>query len=279
MVSLCKIFNVSTSAYYDYKNGKSYQDSEQKSILKTEIKTIFEFHKKRYGSARILADLAEKDFKIGIYRVRSIMKELGLVAIQPKRYVPVTTQTHPNRRRSPYLLGSNRPDGLNKIIVGDITYLPVEASQGHNWIYMAVWMDLFSRRILGWCIDESMDESLVIRAFQKVIKTRNLEKGLIVHTDGGSQYSSNNFRAILDLMEFRQSMTRKDNHYDNAHVESLFSRFKTEIFEEGIFKDLEDARFRTFEFIDGYYNTIRRHSGCGLVSPDKFEQQYWNNYS
>ena len=281
VVSLCETLGVSTSAYYDYKNGKSYQDSAEKSKLKQEIKSIFEFHKKRYGSARILADLREKGFQIGLYRVRSIMKEEDLVAIQPKKFVPVTTQTHPHRRRSPNLLLNplNWVDGPNQVIVGDITYLPVEASKGHYWLYMAVWTDLFSRRILGWCIDESMDESLIIRAFQKVLKTRDLDTDLIVHTDGGGQYSSNNFRAILDRMNFHQSMTRKDNHYDNAHIESLFSRFKTEVFEEGIFISLEDARFRTFEFIDGYYNTIRRHSGCGLISPDKFEEQYWSKFN
>lgn len=271
---------MSTSAFYDYKNGKSYQDSLSKKELKQKIKTIFERHKKRYGSARILADLREEGFKIGLYRVRSLMKEQDLVAIQPKKYVPVTTQTHPNRRRSPNLLLNplNDPDGVNQVIVGDITYLPVESPQGHCWLYMAVWMDLFSRKIVGWCIDESMDESLVIRAFEKVVRSRNLDRDLIVHSDGGSQYSSKNFRMIIDHLKFHQSMTRKDNHYDNAHIESLFSRYKTEVLEEGIFKNLEDARLRTFDFIDGYYNTIRRHSGCGLISPDKFEEKYWTDF-
>jgi len=274
---LCDVLGVSKSAFYNYKSGKSYQESPQTTLLKQEIKSIFDFHKRRYGSVRILADLKEKGYQIGLHRVRSLMKQQGLVAIQPKKYVPVTTQSHPHLKRSPNLLLNplNWPDGPNQVIVGDITYLPIESPDGQvRWLYMAVWMDLFSRKILGWCIDESMDESLVIRAFEQVLKNRKLQTDCIVHTDGGGQYSSNNFRSLLSILEIHQSMTRKDNHYDNAHMESLFSRFKAEVFDEGIFKGLQDARFRTFEFIDGYYNTIRRHSGLGLISPNQFEELF-----
>ena len=140
-------------------------------------------------------------------------------------------------RRSPNLLleEENLPTAPNQVIVGDITYLPTEEGSSKKWLYLAIWMDLYSRKIVGWCVDEHMDETLVIRAFKMMIQNRNPPKGLIVHSGGGSQYGANNFRKILKDNEFRQSMTRKDNHYDNAHAESLFSRFKAEVLNEGLF--------------------------------------------
>ncbi len=277
---MCKILGASKSSYYDYVNEKTYLSSEEKLLLLSEVKDIFYFHKKRYGSLRILEEMKEKGYEIGLYRIRSLMKEQGLRAIQPKQFVPRTTQSDPSLIRSPNLLldTENLPTEPNQVIVGDITYLPSEEQGYTQWLYLATWMDLFSRKIVGWTVDEFMKEELVITAFQKMLKSRNPKSGLIVHSDGGSQYGSANFRSVLAANGFRQSMTRKNDHYDNAHAESLFSRFKAEVLDEGIFTGLENARFRVFEFIDGYYNTIRRHSGCGQISPNRFEELFWNNY-
>jgi len=277
---MCELLGVSKSSFYDYINGKSYQPSEERLLLLAAVKRIFHFHRKRYGSLRILEDMKEEGYNIGLYKIRSLMKEQGLKAIQPKQFVPRTTQTDPSLVRSPNLLldSQNLPKAPNQVIVGDITYLPSEEQGYTQWLYLAVWMDLFSRKIVGWHVDEFMKESLVILAFQQVLRNRNPEPGFIIHSDGGSQYGSANFRAIIDANHFRQSMTRKSDHYDNAHIESLFSRFKAEVLQEGIFQGLENARFRTFEFIEGYYNTIRRHSACGQISPNKFEELFWRNY-
>jgi len=277
---MCKVLGASKSSFYDYVNGKTYLPSEEKLLLLSEVKDIFYFHKKRYGSLRILEDMKEKGYEIGLYRVRSLMKEQDLRAIQPKQFVPRTTQSDPSLIRSPNLLldPANLPTEPNQVVVGDITYLPSEEQGYTQWLYLATWMDLFSRKIVGWSVDEFMKEELVILAFQQVLRNRNPKPGLIVHSDGGSQYGSANFRSILAANGFRQSMTRKNDHYDNAHAESLFSRFKAEVLDQGIFTGLENARFRVFEFIDGYYNTIRRHSGCGQISPNKFEELFWNNY-
>lgn len=278
---MCNVLGVSQSAFYNFVNGKSYTPSEERLLLSFEVRQIFDFHQKRYGSLRILEDMKELGYDIGIYKIRSLMKEQGLKAIQPKQFVPKTTQTDPSLVRSPNLLldEKNLPKAPNKVIVGDITYLPSKEYGYTQWLYLAVWMDLFSRKIVGWYVDEFMKESLVIMALQQVLRNRQPPKGLIVHSDGGSQYGSTNFRTIIGANQFRQSMTRKDNHYDNAHVESLFSRFKAEVLDQGIFQGLENARFRVFEYIEGYYNTIRRHSACGQISPNKFEEQFWNNYN
>ena len=274
---LCKVLQVSRSSYYSYIQGKSYGISTQKALLLKEVKDIFEDHKRRYGSRRIWEEMKDRGFDIGLYRVKRFMKEQDLIAIQPKSFVPRTTQSHPSLRRSPNLLldQGNLPDAPNQVVVGDITFLPSSQYGYDEWLYLAIWMDLFSRKIVGWQVDEHMDESLVIRAMKELIRLRQPEEGFIVHSDGGSQYSSDNFRALLKLHKFRQSMTRKNDHYDNAFVESLFSRFKAELLDGGVFSGLMDAQAKTFEYIEGYYNTIRKHSSLGYLSPNQFEDQYW----
>ena len=276
---LCIILGVSRSAYYAYKNGQSYKLSEIKEEIGKEVKAIFDLHKRRYGWRRIQGDLTDKGYEVGRYQIRSRMKEQELIAIQPKSFVPKTTQSHPNLRRNPNLLleESNLPDAPGKVIVGDITYLPnLEAGYG-KWLYLATWQDMYSRRILGWQLERHMEESITIDSFKLVIQTIQITRGLIVHSDGGGQYSSKEFRALLKLHGCRQSMTRKDNHYDNAQAESLFSRFKAELLDGKVFYGLEDARLRTFEYIDGYYNTTRRHSSIGNISPLAFEAQWKSN--
>ena len=271
---MCKVLNVSRSSYYAYVNGQTHRIKSNKQLLLNEVKDIFENHKRRYGSRRIREELKDKGFEIGLYRVRRMMAEQGLEAIQPRRFVPRTTQSHPSLQRSPnLLLEAPFPQAPNKVIVGDITYLPTSA----NWLYLSVWMDLFSRKIVGWRVDDHLKASLVILALQQVIRNRQPSPGLIVHSDGGGQYGSVAFRNLLNRHKFCQSMTRKDNHYDNAFAESLFSRFKAELLTGKVFENLQEARLKSFEYIEGYYNTIRKHSSLGYRSPDQFENLYWRS--
>jgi len=277
---MCKTFNISKSAYYAFVVGESYQTSIDKQILLNEVKTIFDNHKKRYGSRRIREELRDQGYVIGKYRVSSLMKEQGLVAIQPKSFVPKTTQSHPHLKRCPNLLlnPNNLPSGPNEVIVGDITYLPSVVNGNKEWLYMGTWMDLFTRKLVGWKVAEHMQESLIIEALHKMIRNQEPKQGLIVHSDGGGQYDSKNFKALISLNKFRQSMTRKNNHYDNAHAESLFSRFKAELLNGSVFNGLEDAQSKVFEYIEGYYNTVRKHSSIGYLSPNQFEERYWTDF-
>lgn len=278
-VALCRVLGASRSAYYAYKAGNSHILKEEKAMIAQEIKTIFSFHKRRYGWRRIQAELRDKGLEVGRHQIRNRMREQGLVAIQPKSFVPKTTQSHPHLKRSSNLLlaAENLPTRPNQAVVGDITYLPNQEAGYNKWLYLATWLDLKSHRIVGWQIERHMEESLVIAALQKVVKTRQPDKGFIVHSDGGGQYASTAFRALLRLHEYRQSMTRKDNHYDNAQAESLFSRFKAELLDGGMFCGLEDAYYRTFEYIQGYYNLIRKHSSIGYLSPVQYEEQFEKN--
>lgn len=278
--ALCDVLQVSRSAYYEYINGQTYCPSPHKAALLKEVKSIFDFHKRRYGSRRIHSELQDKGYEVGRHQVSSLMRAQGLIAIQPKSFVPRTTQGDPSMRRSPNLLldEDNLPTAPDEVFVGDITYLPSMEEQGKSWLYLAVWMDLFTRKIVGWHVADNMEDTLVITALKKVIYNRSPEAGLIVHSDGGSQYGSNDFRALLSRNQFRQSMSRKDNHYDNAFAESLFSRFKAEVLSEGIFLGLENAHQRCFDYIEGYYNTIRKHSSLGYLSPGQFEEAYWKDF-
>lgn len=270
---LCKVLAVSKSAYYAFSSGHSWSDSSCQRKLKSEIKSIFEEHKRRYGSRRIVAELQARGFDVGRDRVRSLMKQMELVAIQPKSFVPRTTRSDPSRVRSPNLLLGREKlcEKPREVLVGDITYWPTE----NGWLYLATWMDLYSRRILGWKLEEHMEASLVVDAFKKVLLHGKLPEGIIIHSDGGGQYKSLVFRRLLQQNHALQSMTRVDNHYDNAFIESLFSRVKAEMMDEfPYFRSKQEGQIRLFEYIDGYYNTKRRHSSIGYISPIEYENKF-----
>lgn len=271
MKSLCKVLGVSRSAYYGHLGGMADGPSPGKAALAKELGQLFAQHKRRYGSRRLQSALRDKGHTTGRHRVRSLMRALSLKAIQPKGFVPRTTQADTSKARSPnLLLEMGPPDGPNQVVVGDITYLPCET----GWLYLAAWMDLHSRYIGGWELDDHMEASLVVGAFNKMLDRRSPPPGLVAHSDGGSQYTSSALRGVLAGGGFRQSMTRKDNHYDNSFMESLFSRLKAELLEDcPVFRDKEDARLKVFEYIEGYYNTQRKHSSLGYLSPAEFEKK------
>src|SRR5262245_727860 len=202
------------------------------------------------------------------------MREQGLLAIQPRRFVPRTTDSRHGKRMSPNLLLERaiKVDRPRHVIVGDITYLPL---QNADWAYLATWMDLFSRKIVGWQVADSMTAELVIEALNKAILREHLPTGLIVHSDRGGQYVDTELRKLLKQHRFEQSMSRADETYDNAHAESLFSRYKSELLEDGAFADLEQAWSETFAYIEGYYNRTRRHSALGYLSPENFERAFY----
>jgi putative transposase len=264
-VIMCQLLGVSRSGYYAWKERPERQDQ-----LAPKVEEVFWFHSRRYGSRRIAAELRRKAV-IGRHRVRRLMREQDLHAIQPRRFVPRTTDSRHGQRVSPNLLLERaiKVDRPRQVIVGDITYLPL---QNGRWAYLATWMDLFSRRIVGWHLADSMTAELVIEAIRKAILRERLPTGMIVHSDRGGQYVDTEFRRLLNQHGFEQSMSRADETYDNAHAESLFSRYKAELLEGGSFADVEQARSETFAFIEGYYNRIRLHSSLGYLSPEEFEQ-------
>lgn len=267
---LCRVMQVSRSAYYDYVRSKSYVLSSEKAAVGERVKNVFNQHRRRYGARRIAAQLKAEGVRVGRFCVRSQMRRLGLRAIAPRRFRPQTTDSRQTAQASPNLLleAANAPQGPGQVIVGDITYLP---TRDGGWSYLASWQDKFTKRIVGWAVADSVTEELVTMAFAKAVALGAARAGTIIHTDRGSQYVSKNFRALLAATKCRQSMSRRGNCYDNAQAESFFSRYKAELLEGGVFEDVGQARSETFSYIEGYYNRVRRHSALGYRSPEEFE--------
>lgn len=267
---MCALLEVSRSSFYEWQQGKTHLFKAEKSRVDQEVKAVFDEHKRRYGSRRIEAELKGMGLYAGRYQIRRRMKEQGLKAIQPRSFVPKTTQTNPNLLRSPnLLLGMDKVTEVDKVWVGDITYLPMADG---SWTYLATWMDLFSRLIVGWKISESLEASIALDSLKKGILRRQPKLGLMIHTDGGGQYMDIDFRQMLADHKYLQSMTRVENHYDNAFAESVFSRFKAELVQGVPFENLNQARSKIFEYIEVYYNRKRRHSALGYLSPENFEK-------
>jgi putative transposase len=266
--TLCRLLGVSRSGYYAWKERPEPQDR-----LAPRVEEVFWRHSRRYGSRRITAELRDQAV-VGRHRVRRLMREQGLQAIQPRRFVPRTTDSRHGQQISPNLLLERaiRADRPRQVIVGDITYLPL---QNGEWAYLATWMDLFSRKVVGWQVAGSMTAELVIGALKKAILRERLPAGLIVYSDRGGQYVDAELRRLLKQHGFEQSMSRADETYDNAYAESLFSRYKAELLEDGAFADVEQARLESFAYIEGYYNRVRRHSALGYLSPEDFERAYY----
>lgn len=268
---MCHALSVSRSSYYVYRNNDLRLESLVAKKIEDQVIDAFRQHKCRYGIRRLIPELLDQGLKIGHYKLRRILSEQGLTAIQPKSFVPRTTDSRHPYPISPNLLkNSPSPVRINQVWVGDITYVPLK---GGGWCFLAVWMDLFSRKITGWQLLDHMKEGLVVQAFKKSWDNRSASKGLVIHSDRGGQYAGTIFRKLLTGYHVLQSMSGVDNPYDNAFMESYFSRFKAELLQGGSFDGLENARKEIFEFIEMYYNPVRRHSSLGYISPMAFERQ------
>jgi putative transposase len=238
--------------------------------MEQQVKETFVEHKGRYGARRIMHALSKGGLKVSRYQAATVLRKLGLKAIQPKSYVPKTTDSRHSYAVSPNLLASTWwPQQVNQVWVCDITYVPLK---NNDWCYLAVIMDLVSRKIIGWQLADNMKEQLVIDALRKALRNRKKLYNLIIHSDRGGQYASNLYRAILRRYEIDQSMSEADNPYDNAFMESCFSRMKAELMQDKSYETIESARVEIFEYIEEYYNRKRLHSSIEYNSPETYEQ-------
>ncbi len=270
---LCKAVGVHRSCYYEYRKGITYTYTSSDQQLAQKVNALFCFHRRRYGSRRITKELQYKGVRIGRFKVRRLLRDQSLKAIQPKSFVPKTTDSNHHLGYAPNVVAAlDFPSQPDEVYVGDITYLP--ASNG-QWFYLNVWIDLFSRRVVGWKVDTHMEEDLVIDSLTQALGKRNPDVGLIVHTDRGGQYASTRFKKLLKNYRCIQSMSGADNPYDNAYAESFFSRFKAELLEKGVFATIQDATTEIFNYIEMYYNTQRLHSGLNYLSPLQYEECFY----
>ena len=231
VAALCQTLQVSRSGYYAWRQGCRSSRAEENRRLMPRIRSVFREHKRRYGARRIAHELSSGETCCGSRRVGRLMREMELVAIQPKSFQPRTTDSRHRLGYSPsLLLDSPPPCGVNRVWVGDITYVPLK---GNGFLYLAMLMDLYSRQVVGWELQANMKEPLVLAALRSAITSRQPDVELIHHTDRGGQYAGRKYRGVLERARMQQSMSRPDNCYDNAFMESCFGTMKRELEMEG----------------------------------------------
>lgn len=265
-MSICESLGISRTAYYAWRLSRVGVRALADVELQPVVRNIFWQHRRRYGARRIAKELESMGYTCSRSKVRKIMVQMQLVAIQPKSFKPRTTESRHRLGYSPNLLAEGvEVTACNRVWVGDITYIGLEK----QFVYMAVLMDLYSRKIIGWAINLTMAEPLVLATLQQAIRQRQPGPSLIHHTDRGGQYAGTEYRGVLARARMRQSMSRAGDCYDNAFMESCFGTIKTEL-EMTCYQSLEHAQREIEEYLN-YYNAIRRHSSLDYLSPTSFE--------
>jgi len=264
--NICRVLGVPRSGFYLAARPSARQLSDQR--IGDLVEAIFGQHRRRYGHRRIWREMAGRDVVCAPERIRRIMRQRGLRAIQPKNFVPKTSDGKASRPAPNLLATEPPPTKPNQVWTADITFIPTT----FGWLYLALVMDLYSRRIVGWKLANHMRGELVLQAFEQALRSRPKTSSTIFHSDRGSQYGCTAFRTALNTAGFRQSMSARSNPYDNAWTESLVGTIKREMLQNGSFDSAQDAQTEIFEYIEGYYNPSRRHSALGYLSPAQFEQ-------
>ena len=268
--AMCEVLKVSRSSYYDWvkvslqPHSKQAEDKE----LAERVKAVFIEGRGHYGTRRIKKGLAMAGMNVSRRRIARLMKQSDL-ACKSKRKFKMTTDSKHALPIAPNLLQRNFTVlAPNQCYVGDITYIPTQ----EGWLYLATVIDLFSRQVVGWAMDKQMKAVLVNQALLMAIWKRKPQRGLLWHTDRGSQYAADSHRALLKQHGIVQSMSRKGDCWDNAVAESFFHTLKVELVHQCQFKTREDAKQRIFEYIEVFYNRVRRHSANDYCSPVEFEK-------
>ena len=264
---MCQLFLVTRSRYYAWCRNPSSQHSQTDRQLKDKICQIFEDSRQTYGTRRIKVVLAKQGMQVSRKRIGRLMREMKLFC-QTKRKFKATTNSKHNLPVAPNRLKRHfNVTEPNKVYVGDITYIWTQ----EGWLYLAAVIDLFSRKVVGWSMQDNMKADLVNQALLMAIWQRKPPKGLLSHSDRGSQYASKSHRAILSEHGIIQSMSRKGDCWDNAVAESFFHTLKTELIHGWVFKTREEAQKVIFEYIEVFYNRNRLHSANDYQSPVEYE--------
>jgi putative transposase len=264
---MCQQLGVSRSGYYAWRERSESKRQKADQLLAEQVASVYQESRGTYGSPRVHAELRAQGHRVSRKRVARLMSQRGLAARRRRRFVRTTDSRH-SLPVAPNLLSRNfSPGQPNSTWATDITYVPVR----QGWLYLAIVMDLYSRRVVGWAMGEKIDRHLVLRALDMALKGRQPPEGLLHHSDRGSQYASEDYRKALEARGILCSMSRKGNCWDNAVVESFFSSLKMELVHEADFSTHEEARTAIFQYIEVFYNRHRRHSTLGYLSPVDFE--------
>ena len=265
---MCEFMKVSRSGYYEWLTNPGCNRDKEDKELTCKIKTIFQEGRGNYGTRPIRKELLRQGFLISRRRITRLMNEADLVCKTKRKFKATTDSRHDKQVASNLLDRKFKVSAANCYWVGDITYVHTEK----GWLYLATVIDLFSRKIIGWSMNSNMKADLVNNALLMAIWQRKPPKGLIWHTDRGSQYCADSHAKLTKQHGIIQSMSRKGNCWDNAVAESFFHTIKTELIYQHKFKTREEAKHAIFEYIEVFYNRIRMHSTNNYLSPVKYEE-------
>ena len=268
---MCEALEVSVSGYYAWATRADSPTQAWRQELVAAIEEIHADVKQRYGSPRMTAELNARGHECSENTVAELMREHGIRAKAPRRFVRTTDSNHRLPVAANILDRDFEPEGPNQVWCADITYIPTR----EGWLYLAVVEDLFSRMIVGWSMDESMESRLVVDALEMAVARRlngPSSSELIAHSDRGSQYASEHYQRILGAEGITCSMSEVGQCWDNAPMESFFGRLKCEVGSSEMFATRDQARAEIFEYLEVFYNRVRLHSSLGFVSPVEFER-------
>lgn len=267
---LCELLEVARSGYYAWRMHKESQRQQENQMLTVAISRIFAESRRTYGSPRVHAKLRQQGHGCNRKRVERLMRQNQWRARPRRGWRPKTTESNHAGPIAPNLLkASTVPKAVNQVWVTDITYL--RAAEG--WLYLAAVMDLYSRRIIGWSVQETLETRLPLSALEMALATRGKVQGVIHHSDRGCQYASQEYRAALTSHRFVASMSRRGNCFDNAAMESFWSTLKTEALDQSERLPKAAVRQVIVEYIEAIYNRKRIHSSLGYKAPVDFEHQ------
>jgi transposase InsO family protein len=269
---MCQLAQVSRAGFY--RSFKEHLPTQEEMELRAELQQIVVQHRRRYGYRRVTGELRRRGLLVNHKRVARLMREDNLLAVQPRAFVVTTNsnhelQIHLNLARRMTLTG------INQLWVADITYIRLKT----EFVYLAVILDSFSRKVVGWALERTLATPLTVIALEQAITIREPAPGLVHHSDRGVQYASNEYMQLLQAHQIIPSMSRPANPYDNASCESFMKTLKREEIYANDYCDLEHLRANIEAFIDHYYNRCRLHSALGYKSPEEFEQSVAANES
>jgi putative transposase len=265
---MCRVLAVSPGGYYDWRGRPKSPRTLRREALVVAIKEVHGEVKARYGSPRIHAELVARGEPCGVNTVARLMREHGIAARTKRKFRCTTDSNHGHPVAENVVNRDFEPMAADRIWTADITYI----ATGEGWLYLAAVEDLYSRRIVGWSMGSRIDSRLVVDALEMALARRVPDEGLVAHSDRGSQYASEHYQGLLARHGIICSMSRRANCWDNAPMESFFASLKKELTHGEIFATREEARASLFEYIEVFFNRIRRHSSLGYVSPAEYER-------
>lgn len=276
VVLMCRVLVVSPSGFYAAQRRAPSARTRRDEQLLVQIRAAHQQSRRRYGAPRVHVALTQEGERVGKKRVARLMQRDGLRGRRPRRFVRTTDSAHgapiaPNTLARQF--GVHTIPSQDRVWTSDITYVPTR----EGWLYLAVLLDLASRRIVGWAVRRTLDRELVLAALHMALTHRQPPRGVLHHSDRGSQYASAEYRDVLTAHGLEASMSRQGNCWDNAVTESFFATFKVELVYETDWATRDAATRDIFEFIEVWYNRERRHSSLGYCTPVEYEEERLTN--